>query len=396
MAIKPSSKKEIEFMVTKAASPFDVVPQNKPKINENKQYDDSTPKNMSIPSNEMENKPSDIKDDRESIDVWRASQMSNGLVENNSENVKENFATKQTLDQWYLQGPRENGTITEDVEAENAEGSSRMTNSSIYSRSSHRDSVGPMQNQADFEPRNNEEENELHQIHMLQSLQALQYMKNVPLPPIDRLYDRMIKLPPFKHSGITKTLIFDMDETLIHCVDDIDEENPQKVLTVRFEDGEEVEAGINVRPYAIDCLKAANEIFQVIVFTASHKCYADVVLDHLDPTGELIQYRLYRDSCYKTSDNVYIKDLRIIQNRYMEDLVIVDNAVYSFGFQLDNGIPIIPYYDDPEDEELYHLIPYLDILAESDDVREKNREAFQLREMAKQNTQDLEYFDNRQ
>jgi len=43
------------------------------------------------------------------------------------------------------------------------------------------------------------------------------------------------------------------------------------ILDVEFEDGEIVEAGINVRPFAIDCLKAANELFQVIVFTASHK-----------------------------------------------------------------------------------------------------------------------------
>ena len=39
----------------------------------------------------------------------------------------------------------------------------------------------------------------------------------------------------------------------------------------------------------------------------------------------------------------------------MEDIVIVDNAVYSFGFQLENGIPIIPFYEDKEDEELLHL-----------------------------------------
>jgi CTD small phosphatase-like protein 2 len=30
----------------------------------------------------------------------------------------------------------------------------------------------------------------------------------------------------------------------------------------------------------------------------------------------------------------------------------VDNAVYSFGYQLDNGIPIIPFYEDKRDEEL--------------------------------------------
>jgi len=40
------------------------------------------------------------------------------------------------------------------------------------------------------------------------------------------------------------------------------------------------------------------------------------------------------------------------------------------------------------------LIPYLDILAEEGDIRDKNREAFQLREMAKENTEELNYFEN--
>ena len=68
------------------------------------------------------------------------------------------------------------------------------------------------------------------------------------------------------------------------------------------------------------------------MFTASHKFYADVVLDYLDPKRELVHHRLYRDSCFQTEDGVYIKDLRIITNRDLKDLVIVDNAVYSFGF----------------------------------------------------------------
>jgi CTD small phosphatase-like protein 2 len=53
---------------------------------------------------------------------------------------------------------------------------------------------------------------------------------------------------------------------------------------------------------------------------------------------------------------VYVKDLRIFEpSRRLEDIVIVDNAVYSFGYQLENGIPIIPFYDDKKDEELLHL-----------------------------------------
>ena len=152
-----------------------------------------------------------------------------------------------------------------------------------------------------------------------------------------------------------------------------------------------MDAGINIRPYAIECLKAANEHFQVVVFTASHQAYADVVLDYLDPTGELIQARLYRDSCiqpepswfkpgYEDMDqmSLYIKDLRIIRNRDLSEMVIVDNAVYSFGFQLDNGVPIIPFYKNKDDEELHHLIFYLKCLSQIPDMRTQNKQAFQL------------------
>jgi CTD small phosphatase-like protein 2 len=104
--------------------------------------------------------------------------------------------------------------------------------------------------------------------------------------------------PPRDPTTQKKTIIFDLDETLIHCVDDIEAEAPDKVLSVGFPGGEVVRAGINVRPWAVECLREANKKYQVVVFTASHKFYADVVLDWLDPTGELVHYRLYRDHCF--------------------------------------------------------------------------------------------------
>jgi len=36
-------------------------------------------------------------------------------------------------------------------------------------------------------------------------------------------------------------------------------------------------------------------------------------------------------------------------------LVLVDNAAYSYAWQLDNGIPIVPFYDNKEDRELWGL-----------------------------------------
>ena len=90
-------------------------------------------------------------------------------------------------------------------------------------------------------------------------------------------------------------------------------------------------------------MKNLSKHFEVIVFTASHSCYANVVLDHLDPSGQYIHHRLFRDHCYQTPEGMYCKDLRVL-NRELSQTVLVDNAAYSYAAQPDNGIPILPYY----------------------------------------------------
>lgn len=117
--------------------------------------------------------------------------------------------------------------------------------------------------------------------------------------------------------------------------------------------------GFNIRPYTQKVLEAANKNFEVVVFTASNAEYANNVINYIDPTGELIQHRFFRPHCILQED-VYIKDLRIFKNVDLKDILIVDNAVYSFGEQIDNGIPITPYKEDPGDTEFLNLIKYLD------------------------------------
>lgn len=102
--------------------------------------------------------------------------------------------------------------------------------------------------------------------------------------PASALGDRLVNLPePWNPEVMKKVLIFDMDETLIHCVDDIEAQNPDVILEIDFPGEETVCAGINIRPYVMECLQEANKSFQVIVFTASHQTYADAILDYLDP-----------------------------------------------------------------------------------------------------------------
>jgi CTD small phosphatase-like protein 2 len=116
----------------------------------------------------------------------------------------------------------------------------------------------------------------------------------------------------------------------------------------------------------------------VAVFTASLKCYADPIIDYLDKDKTLIQHRIYRESCFMPRKNVYIKDLRIFKGKSLKDIVIVDNAVHSFGYQILNGIPIVSFRDDKKDTEFLHLMRYFKILANVKDVRKINRKAFQL------------------
>lgn len=64
-------------------------------------------------------------------------------------------------------------------------------------------------------------------------------------------------------------------------------------------------------------------------------------------------------------------------------MVLIDNAAYSYIFQLENGIPIFPYYDGSNNFELKALEPYLLRLASAKDVREVNKKTFKLHQYSK-------------
>jgi CTD small phosphatase-like protein 2 len=131
-----------------------------------------------------------------------------------------------------------------------------------------------------------------------------------------------------------------------------------------------------VRPYAVQFLREMSELYEVMIFTASHACYANVVLNILDPRNEYITYRLFRDQCLQTNEGIFIKDLRIIANRAIDHMLIVDNATYSFAFQLENGIPIVPFYSCSKDTELLDLMHYLRLLAPLPELRALNSHYF--------------------
>lgn len=181
-----------------------------------------------------------------------------------------------------------------------------------------------------------------------------------------------IVLPKKSRKAPLVSLVLDLDETLVHCsVDPI----PDADLTFGVEfNGANYMVYVRKRPFLDRFLELVYEKFEVTVFTASQRVYAEKLLDLLDTEKKYIKYRLYRDSCLNVEGN-YLKDLNVL-GRDLKHTVLVDNSPHAFGYQVDNGIPIESWFDDPKDTELLKLASFLDTLTSVADVRAVLRERF--------------------
>ncbi len=102
-----------------------------------------------------------------------------------------------------------------------------------------------------------------------------------------------------------------------------------------------------VRPHCRSFLRLMSQYFEIVVFTAAQEDYANFILDQLDPTGEMIKHRLYRQHIILV-DGQCIKDLSRL-GRPLTRTIIVDNLSENFKRQPFNGIEIKTWKSDPLD-----------------------------------------------
>ena len=186
-----------------------------------------------------------------------------------------------------------------------------------------------------------------------------------------------------------KTLILDLDETLVHsCITNdliINSNNNLLFKYYSIEDNSQKFIKVIIRPYLKEFFLAISQKFEIVIFTASVKNYASPLIDIID-INKICKHRLFRDDCLLIN-GTFIKNLDLL-NKNLKNVIIIDNSSKSFLLHPENGIKIKSFINDLNDKELLYLIPILNFLSEVDDVRkyinkikEMNIESFKNYEM---------------
>ena len=213
--------------------------------------------------------------------------------------------------------------------------------------------------------------------YMIDCLKILAKIKKEEMPRCKQKVN--FNFPPEENQK--KIALFDLDETLVHCNNNEPGMNGD-VVNVKLPTNKIVKVGLNIRKNWQNALDLIMNHYHVVIYTASHPSYADAVLDYMDKENKYFKYRLYRSHCIQCDVDgfkFYVKDLDTLDKYYnLKDIVIIDNSILSFAYHLYNGIPIVPFINQPNDTELMFTAHYLVSIANYDDLSLENKKHLNL------------------
>ena len=178
-------------------------------------------------------------------------------------------------------------------------------------------------------------------------------------------YSRWKKLLPQKTCD-KKTLVLDLDETLVHS-GFIPFNCPSDLVIKIDQDNDMHDIHVLVRPHVEEFLERMSKRFELVIFTASISNYANPLLNIIDKMS-YIPFRLFREHC-TLINTAFVKDLTRL-GRDLKDIIILDNNPLAYSLNQYNGFPIKSWFDDKNDDELLKIMPILEFLSYVPDVRE--------------------------
>jgi CTD nuclear envelope phosphatase 1 len=170
------------------------------------------------------------------------------------------------------------------------------------------------------------------------------------------------------NSESRKTLILDLDETLVHSLSRGARMSNGHMIEIKLADQVATLYSVHKRPYCDHFLKQVSMWFDLVIFTASVKEYADPVIDWLESERKYFSKRFYRNHCTLREGQGYIKDLSTVDAN-LNHLLIIDNSPISYAWHANNAITVEGWINDATDTDLLNLIPLLKAMRYTTDVR---------------------------
>ncbi|RPA81816.1 hypothetical protein BJ508DRAFT_106331 [Ascobolus immersus RN42] len=164
-----------------------------------------------------------------------------------------------------------------------------------------------------------------------------------------------------------KTLILDLDETLVHSVTIGSTMRSGHVVEVKLENQHAILYYVHKRPYCHWFLTEVAEYFSLVLFTASVQQYADPVINCIEEEKPIFERKLYRQDCINEG-GAYVKDIGKVE-KSLSNVLIIDNSPMSYCLHKENAIPIEGWLNDPTDIDLLSLVPVLRAVSTIHDVR---------------------------
>ena len=163
-----------------------------------------------------------------------------------------------------------------------------------------------------------------------------------------------------------KTLILDLDETLVHSSTKKGFPNKKNIILNLKIKNIKYKIFVIIRPFFEKFLYEMSHCYDLYIFTASISNYAKPLIEIIDKNKVIIQV-LNKEHCLNIK-GLPFKDLSIF-NKDLKDIIIIDNNPVSYALHKNNGIPILTWIDNPNDNELLKLIPILKYMSKVKDVR---------------------------
>ena len=226
--------------------------------------------------------------------------------------------------------------------------------------------------------------NQLRISHLTQTFINLKRIKELNLKELKNDNKKLnLNLKKFT-SKKNYFLILDLDETLVHISQ---ERKNTEAIALRLDFCNEI-VYLHKRPFLKEFLENLYKKFNLIIYTASQKNYADLVINCIDPENKYFVKRLYRQNCIVFDKNFIFKNIKVIKNLNLRKTIFIDNSIISLYHNKENSLQIIPFLGHRSDSELKTLDKFLRAIYYIKDFRKELLSSFRIDLILNSNTYD--------